>query len=203
MPLSIAVAAVLATGACSTPSSNYQPKASPSPSSSSPSSSSSTSVEPEPAETSSASASADVGTAANPAPYGKTFEGSTWSISVDAVNATDANAQLTAENSFNNDPKFGQYVIATISATNISQDVGDPSDLVSAFEFVGADNRLYDHVFAVVADDLSQQPKTLNGGKVSGNIVFDVTPEAVGDRKIAATSGEDGSLTIWSGATTS
>ena len=175
---------------CSTPSADYKSEAAPSPAETTEAPVFKPAPSPSPPPPPSPSPVEEIGTPSNPLAYGAKDTGSTWEITVDSVNSTDANVLIEAENEFNEPPTNGQYVLVTVTGTNISPDVASLADLSP--QFVGADSLLYDETYFVVTPNAaSDLPQVL-----TGNFVYDVPPEAVGNGSVALIRGDD-TMRVW------
>lgn len=110
--------------------------------------------------------------------------GSDYSIAVTKVKLN-ADQAVKRANEFNEPPKNGRFVIATLDATYTGGDEGEVwADLEATF--AGSDNRQYDasSCEAVVKDAMVDVPTLNNGGEATFKVCFDVPPEATDEGSI-------------------
>lgn len=97
----------------------------------------------------------------------------------------DADQLVARTNEFNEPPKKGRFVLATLDVTYSGDEEGDPwIDLEPTF--VGSDARQYDASAceAVVPDAAVDVPTLNSGGKATYKVCFDVPPAAIDAGKL-------------------
>lgn len=107
-----------------------------------------------------------------------------YTVAVTKVNPT-ANKVVARTNEFNEPPKNGRYVIATLDVTYSGEEEGDPwADLAS--KFVGSDSKQYDSSAceAVVPDAAVDVPTLNSGGQAKYKICYDVPPDSINGAKL-------------------
>jgi hypothetical protein len=110
--------------------------------------------------------------------------GSEYTVAVTKVNPK-ANRVVARANEFNEPPKNGRYIVATLDVTYSGKDDGDPwLDLAS--KFVGSDAKQYDSAAceAVVPDAAVDVPTLNGGGQAKYKICYDVPPDAIDGGKL-------------------
>jgi hypothetical protein len=107
------------------------------------------------------------GTRDNPLPIGETVSSPDWTV--DLGDPYLANAEVAAENQFNDPPPAGmEYWIVPVVATYTGDKTGNPLFEVSV-KFVGADNRTYSDNCGVIPSSLQDIGELYAGGEASGN----------------------------------
>ena len=110
--------------------------------------------------------------------------GSEYTVSVTKVNLN-ADDVVARTNEFNEGPKKGRFIIATLDVTFEGDEEGDPwVDLEPTF--VGSDARQYDSSAceAVVPDAAVDVPTLNSGGKATYKVCFDVPRGAIDKGKL-------------------
>lgn len=130
-------------------------------------------------------AAGDIGTRANPAPFGSTvtieeFGTPTWEVTLGAatLNATD---QVKAANEFNIDPEPGNaYAIVPVTVKYIGAKSGNPNFSLD-FTYVSAEGRSYDGGFVAMDGQLSDVADLYPDASATANVIIEVPatgPEA-------------------------
>ncbi|HSP53454.1 MAG TPA: hypothetical protein VLO00_11220 [Cryobacterium sp.] len=127
----------------------------------------------------------DVGTRANPAPFGSTitieeFGTPTWEVTLGAatLNALD---QVKAASEYNPDPKPGNaYAIVPATVKYIGAESGNPNFSLD-FTYVSADGLSYDDAFVMMDGQMSDVADLYTDASATANLVIEVPatgPEA-------------------------
>lgn len=96
---------------------------------------------------------------------------------------------IAAENQFNDPPDPGHvYVLARVQAKYTGSIIGT-AWLDLDFYLLGDSNVFYEKAWAVVPDQLSDQPDVLPGGTIVGNVEFMVPANEVDSLLLVATDG--------------
>lgn len=126
----------------------------------------------------STSSSDEPGTRDNPIPVGQVVTNMDWEIALGTPR--EANAEVTAENQFNDKPEAGrEFWIVPVTATYIGDESGSTMFGVRV-SFVGSDNRTYADSCGVIPDSLNDVGELYKGGVAKGNACVAVPAGADG-----------------------
>ena len=112
----------------------------------------------------------------------------TWEVSVLSFES-DAATAIAEENQFNDPPAPGHvYVMVQVQGTYAGTDFGSLW-LDLDFYLVGDTDVVYEQVWVVTPNSLSDQPDALSGGIVDGNLAFMVPEDTVDSLVMLVTDG--------------
>lgn len=118
------------------------------------------------------------GTRRDPIPLGEAALVGDWRVRVTGA-VLEATQVVLDENMFNDPPESGsQYVLVGLEATYLGQE-SSTFWIDMLYTFVGDEGDTFDVAPVVVPESITEQGEVTNGGKVSGNLVFQVLSKQV------------------------
>jgi hypothetical protein len=131
--------------------------------------------------------SSDEGTRENPFPLGTTLSNDEWEVTVNSVDL-DATKKVADANRYNPKPEAGQiYIMANVTAKYIGED--ESSSVLVTVEYVTPTGEVVRRTHAVGLTENFEIKDLFTGGTVTGNMLFLVPAENVGEGVLRVSAG--------------